>query len=661
MAPSVDDVRGGFVVNPFDDLPKRGRNHEVEEFAIAAFRQRLAESGAFILQSVDEKDYGIDCQIEVVDHDSATNARLQVQLKGTERDLNVDGSVSIEVDRTNLNYLMMQDYGLYVCYHAPSGSLRVCLADAVLRRYDHGGTDWTRQSTLTVAFREELTVKRLASLAGLVRSGTATSRDRRIKQVTANPSTVPAMLRRAVPKVHVPAERVEAAKLLQNLYEGDANDVISSAFDEFAAVLGADDDAMGPCYMAEVNRGLDRRGMIRSRVEKAIDHFQCKIPGGKFQPGSLQYNIGNAHSALGDETAARSAYEAALQDQAFMKPPSMAAQVFKNLGSSIERLGDAEGAVSHYREALRLDPHLPEAHAALGNYFVRIGDYEAALDHFDRAIFLDSQLGRVAAVGGWKVNALFNLNDGRAAFREINALLVRAESEPWIWPWCAKQVGNFGRASPENALNALLFWRRYVGTYPDHVVARREYMLVAFYARRHGLNIETNYVDFRIEFDRHIGRFDSEDAAFLWDRLGHWAQEEGKWEDAASCYRQAYDLDGGEYGYCLAMALNRLGRGEECLPIALEQAETFQPDALSWFQVAVAYELVGSPEEAIATYGKVIRLNPEDEDAWFNLGGIFWNAGMLDDAAEVWNEAIERFPGTEQALKAQSKMAISMP
>jgi TolA-binding protein len=64
---------------------------------------------------------------------------------------------------------------------------------------------------------------------------------------------------------------------------------------------------------------------------------------------------------------------------------------------------------------------------------------------------------------------------------------------------------------------------------------------------------------------------------------------------------------------------------------------------------------------AIATYGKVIQLNPEDEDAWFNLGRIFWNAGMLDDAAEVWNEAIERFPGTEQALKAQLKMAIFMP
>ena len=38
IAPSGDDVLGGFVVNPFSDLPKRGRNHEVEELAIAALR-----------------------------------------------------------------------------------------------------------------------------------------------------------------------------------------------------------------------------------------------------------------------------------------------------------------------------------------------------------------------------------------------------------------------------------------------------------------------------------------------------------------------------------------------------------------------------------------------------------------------------------------------
>ncbi|MGY4501196.1 hypothetical protein ACVWYH_005127 [Bradyrhizobium sp. GM24.11] len=96
----------------FDELPRRDRNHDIEDGAIAAFQLRLTESGAFILQAPDRKDYGTDCQIEVMADGQATNARVHVQLKGTESALNANGSLSVEVRRTNLNYLLMQPYSI---------------------------------------------------------------------------------------------------------------------------------------------------------------------------------------------------------------------------------------------------------------------------------------------------------------------------------------------------------------------------------------------------------------------------------------------------------------------------------------------------------------------------------------------------------------------
>ena len=54
-----------------------------------------------------------------------------------------------------------------------------------------------------------------------------------------------------------------------------------------------------------------------------------------------------------------------------------------------------------------------------------------------------------------------------------------------------------------------------------------------------------------------------------WDRLGHWPQEEEDWDQAERCYRRAYDLEGGEYGYCPGTALLFLGRHEESLPLLL--------------------------------------------------------------------------------------------
>jgi len=106
----------------FDDLPSRHRSHVTEDEALSAFQSRLLECNAFILQSADRKDYGVDCQIEVLNQGSVSNVRIYVQLKGTERSLNSDGSVSIEIARTNFNYLLAQPYRHKNCTAALAGS-----------------------------------------------------------------------------------------------------------------------------------------------------------------------------------------------------------------------------------------------------------------------------------------------------------------------------------------------------------------------------------------------------------------------------------------------------------------------------------------------------------------------------------------------------------
>jgi hypothetical protein len=89
----------------------------VEGEAIIAFERRLSESRVFIPQGSDRHDYGTDYQIEVTDQGQATNVRVHVQLKATERPLNADGSVSVEVRRTNLNYLLGVQSRILMVHH----------------------------------------------------------------------------------------------------------------------------------------------------------------------------------------------------------------------------------------------------------------------------------------------------------------------------------------------------------------------------------------------------------------------------------------------------------------------------------------------------------------------------------------------------------------
>lgn len=644
-------------MNPFDDLPKRDNNHVLENEAEVAFLAMIAQSRDFVFQGSDRKDYGTDCQIEVIADGHPTNVRLHVQLKGTERALNADGSLSISVDRTNLNYLIAQPYSFYVAYHPPTKSLRVAFVDAVLRHYEHCRMNWTKQQTITVTFIEDLTLDLLGRLADLARAGARISRDRRIAHSTAALETVHRMLRAAQPELHVSEDPVVARQLVEQLYDSGADAVLSANFEQFLAVLGADHDAMGFCYMAEINLGMGYQIPDMERIEAALVHFRSRLDTGRHQIGSLHYTIGNALSALGRDEEAKNLYMAALDDPDFAGVPEMAAQCHKNLGTSLERLAMEDIAADQYREALRLSPNLPEAHNALAHYHHRNGRYEEALECFDRVVFTERQLGRTSTISGWRANILFMLGDGRAAFREINGLLSEADTAPWIWPWCARQVAAFGRMSVENARQALAFWDRYLAAHPEIGRAHAERLLTCFFLRSEGQDIG-HHAAFREVFDQHIAHVDAEDAALPWDRLGHWAQDEEDWEEAERCYRNAYDLTGGHYGYCLGTALNFLGRFEESRRLLTEQAEHLQPDAMSWFQLGVANGNTGRSSEAIAAYQKAIALDPDYDLAMFNLGGVHWNDGDLIAATRTWRRAIVKFPDHPLAQEIRERMPL---
>ncbi|GAB2577038.1 tetratricopeptide repeat protein [Dyella jejuensis] len=629
------------------DLPKRDKNHSLEAKAEAAFEKLIADSECFFVQSRDRKDYGVDFQIEAVRDGSPTNVRVHVQLKGTAKAINADGSISVDIAMANLNYLMMQAYSFYVCYHQPTGSLKFRSAEAVTRQYQHGEGDWAQQKTITVNFTDPLTLSVLERLAGLASATAFAQHDHRFSQLSAQSKDLPELLRATPSSVHVPDDKKEAFDVLRSLSDCGMDAHISAAFERFAGVFGPDDNAMLMCYLAEINLGMDGRSHNPGRVEDAIAYLVTHLDKGIYHPGSLHYCIGNGLAALNRHDEAVSAYQLAIPHLAQPDDKLHKARCLKNLGSSIENLGREDEATNCYREALSCDPGLAEAHLAIGRVHHRKGEYSEALKHFDEAIFLEQRPGAVSTVDGWRINVLFNLGDGKGAFRQINALLNSAETEKWIWPWCGRQVAMFGRTSLDNARQAVTFWNRFLRVHPDNSVGVRESLLATLYVRSNGGDIGMSYASFKEEFEAGIVYVDQDAQAHLWDRLGHWAQDEEDWAEAEVCYRHAYNLEGGDYGYCLGVALNQLGRFEESLPILMVQAKEIQPDALSWYHVATAHENLGQASSAISAYEQAIALDPDYAPAWFDLGGIHWNSGDQASGVNIWKKAAARFPEHE--------------
>jgi len=237
-----------------DDLPKRDENHRIEELSESAFRSAVTECGAFAIQSEDRSDYGTDFQIEVCDGRAMTNIRVQVQLKGTNCKENSDGSVSRQVFRATLNYLLKQPGSIFVCYHIQSERLLVREADSVLREYEHSGKQWSTQKTITVNFIDNFDeAYQNAKKAHAIASSKA-AREHRLSYTIQPPEQIPALLQEG-PDVHVPADPEQAKELLIALYNSGEDRSISRSFEKFHAVLGTSTEYLIHTYMAEINLG----------------------------------------------------------------------------------------------------------------------------------------------------------------------------------------------------------------------------------------------------------------------------------------------------------------------------------------------------------------------------------------------------------------------
>ena len=637
-----------------DDLPKRDSTHRVEDRSKAAFRAAISVAEKFVIQS-DESDYGTDFVIEAIDAGEMTNVRVHVQLKGTTRDANADGSLSVSVIRANINYLLMQSGSIFVCYHVPTERLLVRWVDDVVREYRHGGKDWYHQQSLTVRFKETFDEDFQQSLKEFVVAAAKGERDRRLNLATKPPATLSMVREEGAIDLPVPADPTQAGMVLVDLYETGHDSIISRSLDKFQAVLGSSDETFLRAYMAEINLGINGMECDETRIREGIDALRNAIDGGRLSPGSTLYCVGNGWLALKESKKARDAYSSALS--LLDESPGVAAQCCKNLGTTMEGLKDPGAARALYERALELDPNLAEAHFALGlwHYGHTDADLDLALEHFDAIVWCKGSAVTLPPVQGWRAEILFKQQRFEEALRELRTLLHAEPKPPWIWPWCARLVATYGRSSVRAARFAVSFWGAYTKEFADDLPAKKEMLRCVYYLLESGEGSGWDYERFRRTVEIMAADGDP-DAAFLWDRVGHWAQAAGDWPEAEKCYRRAFELSPNKYGYCLGTALNFLRRFDEAIDVLLPQALEHQPDAKSWFQVAVAYEGIGGVQGCIDAYKQALALDEDYDLAWFNLGGVYWNSGNETAAVSTWREAIRRFPTHPLALKLRKDL-----
>lgn len=641
-------------MNCLDDLPKRDQNHVHDTMAKTAFEAFIASSGVVLKQSSDDNDYGTDYQLEIMHDGMATNVRLQVQLKGTAAGFNTDGSVSISVKRSNLNYLLMSPGSLYVCLHIPTNTLKVTSAQSVLTRYQNMGPSWQSQKSVTVNFAEDLTIQHLIKITSLARLSALDARNRRVAHRKMNENDMVDHVRELLTVYEVADDTASAVHQLINLYKSNQTEVISAAYERFKTVLGEEHPAMMFCYMAEIDLASANKIFDRQRVELGILKLKAYSLADGADRAGLHYSIGNGFAALNDFNEALEEYKIACELNNQNSDNELMAMIIKNMGGTYAALENENQAVECYLQALKNNPYLAEAHYALGLYYHNTGQFEKALEQLDKIVFSSDTQGNLIDLQGWRISALFNVGEGRSAFREINALLSQADKAQWIWPWCLKIVSQFGRESIENAKLSLTFWESALRHSPENPLAQRELLLAIIYLRNRNINVHKTYLQFKNDLEACANKIGSDAASVLWDLLGHWAEDEELADEAILCFEKAYSLQKGDYGLCLSIALNKQHRYEESKNLMKIYTLAFPNDDQGWYRLASTYDLMGQLEKCIEPYLHSLSLNVDNDHAWFNLGGAFFNMGNYPEARRVWKEAVSRFPDHELTAKIRA-------
>lgn len=472
-------------MNDSSDFPRRHATHTSNALAEQRFEAAVQEAGVLVARKeAGRDDYGTDFQLEVMMKDGGmTNFRVHVQLKGTGLPFNSDGSVGISVKRSTLLYLLSQADSLFVCCHLSENRLLAAYAYEVFQQYERHVDNWQTQKEITVRFRVPFDASFQRELALRILARGKEGRIERDAWAAASPEDYPIALRGAVPSIEVPHNKEGAKAILSKLFDACADDVISKAFEKFAAVLDERAGEMDQAYMAEINLGVSsRRPFSRQRVFRAVEMLEAALERPGSHPGGIHYCIGNAWLAVENYSKALESYSLAIGS--FETHPSRETKGFclKNIGGAHERLGDFQAARAAYEEALLLNPELPEAHMAMGHWHrVHSRDYEAAVAHFDSAMPENYIVSQSLAPQAWKAECLFLADKGREAFIEIRGLQRMAGYAEWVQPWCSRLVATHGRRSVEGAAAAKKFWKWSLKRSPENLAAKRELFMCYSY------------------------------------------------------------------------------------------------------------------------------------------------------------------------------------
>ncbi len=309
-----------------------------------------------------------------------------------------------------------------------------------------------------------------------------------------------------------------------------------------------------------------------------------------------------------------------------LRPEHLA--VWINLGATLERLGDLEGAIAVYREIIRRDPTFAQTYYNLGIALTAKGRTNEAIAAYREAVRLDPQDAEAHYNLGLVLQNARDWDGAIAAYREAikhNPKYSEAHTNLGI------ALADKGRGG-----EAIAAYREALKHDPTLVPAHYNLGLALKAAR----DWDGAVAAFRdaIKYDPTLAPAHSNLGIILKDR--------DDLNGAIAAYREAvkYDPKSAPYHYNLGIALQEKNDQDGAIAAYRETIRFAPTYAPAHYNLGNALLAKKNPNGAIAAYREAIKHDPKFAMAYSNLGAVLEAQGDRDGAIVAYEGAITYAP-----------------
>ncbi|PKY01407.1 putative transcriptional corepressor Cyc8 [Aspergillus campestris IBT 28561] len=315
-------------------------------------------------------------------------------------------------------------------------------------------------------------------------------------------------------------------------------------------------------------------------------------------------------------------------------------QVWLQIGSLTELMGDLEGAMNAYEQALRHNQWSIPAMNAISCILRTKEQFPKAVEYLQNILKLDSGSGETWGSLGHCHLMMDNLQEAYTSYQQA-LYHLRDPKEPKLWYGIGILYDRYG--SLDHAEEAFSQVMRMA---PDFEKANEIYFrLGIIYKQQQKFNQSLECFKYIVsDPPRPLTEED------IWFQIGHVHEQQKDFDSAQQAYRRVLDRDPNhakvlqQLGWLYHQQSNSYASQEKAIEYLEKSVAADNNDAQSWYLLGRCYMSQAKYPKAYEAYQQAVYRDGRNPTFWCSIGVLYYQINQYRDALDAYSRAIRLNP-----------------